>query len=129
MKTFLLSPQRICPSCGGIHPSLSLPKKTADLECKSNRSPKPLPEIESFLSDRRGSSGIDRIIREIASGKVEETQRLHLQQIVQKSTCDGVVLACTELPILHEKFPLRLNVPIIDTIQTLASRLVELCLH
>ena len=73
---------------------------------------------------------IQKIIREVAGGEVSQHQAAKLGEIIQSSRLqiDGVVLACTELPLIHQKFPLSMqhNLPIIDTVGVLAKRLLIL---
>lgn len=73
---------------------------------------------------------VQNMIREVAGGKVANHQALKLGEIIQsnRSEIDGVILACTELPLIHRKFPLskETDLPIIDTVEVLAKRLLSL---
>lgn len=70
---------------------------------------------------------INRIIREVASGVIGIEQRDTLKRIiVSAGPIDGVILACTELPLIHQAFALSHDLPIIDTLEVLARRLIEL---
>jgi len=75
---------------------------------------------------------IQTMIREIAEGAVTNDQRLKLAGIIEsfqkQSLVDGVIIACTELPLIHRKFPLSefVELPIIDTVEVLARRLLVL---
>ena len=70
---------------------------------------------------------INRIIREVGSGIIFEEQGDTLKRIIANTdSIDGVVLACTELPLVYQAFPLSNDLPIIDTIEILARRLIEL---
>lgn len=75
---------------------------------------------------------VQTMIREIAGGVVTNGQRLKLAGIIEsfqkQSLVDGVIIACTELPLIHRKFPLSgfVELPIIDTVEVLAQRLLVL---
>ena len=69
---------------------------------------------------------INRIIREVASGIVCNEQTNTLNRIISNAEpIEGIILACTELPLVHHAFPLSTDLPIIDTIEVLARKLVE----
>lgn len=75
---------------------------------------------------------IQKMIQEIAGGTVTENQSAKLREIIKfirdKSQVDGVIIACTELPLIHRKFPLSEldELTIIDTVEVLAKRLLIL---
>jgi aspartate/glutamate racemase len=80
---------------------------------------------------------INRIIREIAGGTINENQWTILRDIIasiyKANPFDGIILGCTELPLVHQAFLLSCHeegriLPVIDTVETLAARLVELAL-
>jgi aspartate/glutamate racemase len=73
---------------------------------------------------------IQKIIREVAGGEVSQQQAEKLAEIIQCSPIDGVIIACTELPLIHRKFPLiQAGLPVIDTVEVLAKRLLTLSLE
>jgi aspartate/glutamate racemase len=73
---------------------------------------------------------IQKIIHEVAGGEVSNAQAAKLEEIIQsnRSQIDGIIIACTELPLVHRKFPLskQTDLPIIDTVEVLAKRLLIL---
>jgi len=72
---------------------------------------------------------IQKIIREVAGGEVSQPQAEKLAEIIQCSQIDGVIIACTELPLIHRQFPLiQTSLPVIDTVEVLAKRLLTLSL-
>jgi aspartate racemase len=81
----------------------------------------PSPEEQQF---------VNQLIREIAGGKAREDQveelRKRIAQIQARHPFDGVILACTELPLLHKKSAFSDTLPVINTIETLARELVML---
>lgn len=73
---------------------------------------------------------VNEIIREIAGGRVEGDQSKRLMNVIAKTAkttpFDGVIVACTELPLALAKTPIAQKLPIIDTMQVLSLRLVSL---
>lgn len=72
---------------------------------------------------------IQKIIREVAGGEVSQQQAEQLAEIIRshRSQIDGVIIACTELPLIHRQFPLvQASLPVIDTVEVLAKRLLFL---
>jgi aspartate/glutamate racemase len=70
---------------------------------------------------------IQSMIREVAGGEVTEHQAAKLEEIIRKHTqIDGVIIACTEIPLILRKFPLQVRLPMIDTVEVLAKKLVAL---
>jgi len=73
---------------------------------------------------------VNRYIREVAGGKINDSQSKELKKMVSRLRktlhFDGVLIACTELPLIHAQFPIKLNsLPIVDTMQVLSRVLVE----
>ncbi|MBS0625665.1 MAG: aspartate/glutamate racemase family protein [Verrucomicrobia bacterium] len=69
---------------------------------------------------------VNAIIREVMRGHLSQGQTQTLQKIIsQHPEADGVLLACTELPPIHQAFPLDLPIPIVDTVDVLARELLE----
>jgi aspartate/glutamate racemase len=73
---------------------------------------------------------INQLIRDVAGGKINAAQSKKLQHMInrlQKTLAfDGVLIACTELPLIHAKRPIApKTIPTVDTIQVLAQVLVE----
>lgn len=89
------------------------------------------PTIECIAPAEEDHVVIESIINRILAGSVIEEDALLLSFIVakhqQKHFFDGVVLGCTELPVLHKKYPLKIpgTVMFLDTIEILAQRLVK----
>lgn len=70
---------------------------------------------------------VSRIIREIAGGVVNSEQAETLKRIISHAdSIQGVIVACTELPLVHQTFPLSDQLPVIDTVEVLAQRLIAL---
>lgn len=78
--------------------------------------------------DNEDQHDLQNMIREIAGGHLDLSQIRLLSSIINKAThqhkIDCVVLACTELPLLLNKFELPTNLELIDSIEVLAKALV-----
>lgn len=72
------------------------------------------------------------IINKVLENSIEERDAFNLLDLVnemqQKTKIDSVILGCTELSVLHRKYPAleSLKIPIIDTIEVLAQELISL---
>jgi aspartate racemase len=91
-------------------------------------------EIECIPTPPLDQKKVDRIIFRILSGKILMRDALVLRCIIdsltKKFNCDGVVLGCTELPVLNSHFQLVKNrgnkgPVVLDTLQILAQKLVS----
>ncbi|MBS3904142.1 MAG: aspartate/glutamate racemase family protein [Simkania sp.] len=92
-------------------------------------------ELECLYPSMESQRDINNIIREVAQGVITIHQAKALKGIItqcyQRQPFDGIILACTELPLIHKSFSLSLGdshprCPVIDTIEVLAERLVAL---
>jgi len=73
---------------------------------------------------------VNRIIGEVAGGKIEASQAEELKKLIDAVSrylpIDGVIIACTELPLVHKQFSLSIHsLPVIDTVAILAQKVVE----
>jgi aspartate/glutamate racemase len=73
---------------------------------------------------------VNKIIREIAGGRIEIDQSERLREVIVKTSkttpFDGVIIACTELPLALAKAPIVQGFSIVDTMQVFSARLVSL---
>ena len=73
---------------------------------------------------------VNYLIREIAGGKIEDKQSQQLRKLIteihKRHSFDGIIIACTELPLLHRKVPFSDTLSVVDTVEVLARRLVTL---
>jgi aspartate racemase len=78
--------------------------------------------IDCRIPDEPEREQIDKIIfRELVNGVFTESSRLYLNTVIQKMKdqgCDGVVLGCTEIPLLVD--PNDCPLPILDSTRLLA---------
>lgn len=69
---------------------------------------------------------IDAIIDRVLEGKIYLEDSLLLSRLISKlaTSCsfDGVVLGCTDLPVLHQRYPLIIDLPIYDSIEIPAKK-------
>jgi aspartate racemase len=70
---------------------------------------------------------VDVVISAVLAGELRDSDSLLLQEMVSRYQVDGVILGCTELPVLVQRFPLQIGsaVMIFDTVAILASVLLE----
>lgn len=80
------------------------------------------PSIEDQAS-------VQKMIREVTGGTVSSEQADILKKIIAKHSVEGVILACTELPVIHRAFPLSQGLPCVDTVEVLANKLLSLAVH
>lgn len=81
--------------------------------------------IQTFIPSIKGQLVVERIIRNILAGKLENSDRKKLVKIadtLRESGTQGIILGCTELPLI---FPKTYNVPIFDSIEILAKALLK----
>ncbi len=65
--------------------------------------------IKCLYPSSKEQQQVNQLIREIAGGKVEESQAQELRKIISqihdRDPFDGIIIACTELPLVHRKLP------------------------
>ncbi len=89
-------------------------------------------DLECVYPSQEDQKHIQKMIREVAGGAVTGDQSVKIREVIEsfrgQSLIDGVIIACTELPLIHRKYPLSelAGLPIIDTVKVLASRLLIL---
>lgn len=96
-------------------------QKTIDLKLFEH------PNLTCFYPSPENQNIINQLIWEVAEGKVNENQSHALRNIIghmhRHSSVEGIILACTELPLIHRKRRLFDELPVIDTIEVLAKSL------
>jgi aspartate racemase len=85
--------------------------------------------MECIYPSQEDQEKVQQMIREVTGGTAGKEQADILKAIIAKHSVDGVILACTELPVIHRAFPLTDRLPIVDTVEVLANTLVSLALH
>ncbi len=86
--------------------------------------------IECIYPDDADQQIINEIIREIAGGRIEENQSERISCMIQNATikysCNGIIIACTELPLAYAKKAFVQTIPIINTTHVLAKQILLL---
>jgi len=72
---------------------------------------------------------VQKLIREVAGGVIVEQQANALKEMIESLRhqlhFDGIIIACTELPLIHRRLPLSgVGFPIINTVEVLAKKLL-----
>lgn len=69
---------------------------------------------------------LDEVIDRVLGGKVLREDADLITQVIQHSSneFDGVVLGCTDFPVLHHRFPIQSDKPIYDSIKLSAKTIV-----
>lgn len=87
-----------------------------------------LADIETIYPSSQDQDTLDGIIDRVLEGKIlKEDSHLTSQVIVRalsQNEFDGVVLGCTDFPVLHHRFPIQSIKPIYDSIKIPAKTLV-----
>lgn len=88
------------------------------------------PGIDCVYPPHADQLRVNKYIREVAGGKINRSQSIELRKMISRLHksfhFDGVLIACTELPLINAQLPLKLaSLPIVDSIQVLAKVLVE----
>lgn len=85
------------------------------------------PDLEICYPPPDGQMKIDRIIDRILKGKICRRDASIIEDLLSElgadTRFDGVVLGCTELPVLHHHFPVRSSKFIYDSIKIPARTL------
>ena len=81
-----------------------------------------------FLTpNQNDQENIDRVITNIMGGHLYIADAQKLSKIINNYSVDGIVLGCTELPLLHAKYPEVIGSchVVLDTLDILAQKLVH----
>ncbi len=87
-------------------------------------------QIQCVYPSAEDQQIVNKIIREIAGGRIEVDQSERLRDVIVKTSkitpFDGVIIACTELPLALAKASIVQDFSIVDTMQVFSARLVSL---
>lgn len=82
---------------------------------------------EIIYPSSQDQTTIDKIIDRVLEGKILKEDSFLVSQIINKTSrtkkFDGVVLGCTDFPVLHHRFPIYSSKPIYDSIKIPAKTL------
>lgn len=82
-------------------------------------------KIELFTLSPTGQIATERVIRNVLAGNLfdkDQRKLLRLSEILKKKGAQGIILGCTELPLI---FPKTSEIVTFDTIEILAKALLE----
>jgi len=89
-------------------------------------------DIELVYPNEKDQTLINKIIDKILTGNINQNSSIDMSKIIKnsydKQPFDGTLLGCTDLPILNQKHPFKLNgleVKLLDSLEILASSLVK----
>ena len=84
--------------------------------------------VNCIAPDHNQQQRVSRIIDNICAGKIQAEDTAELERIVHEvmkaTKVDGVVLGCTELPILTDQFPLKLDT-VLDSVDAIVQKLIN----
>lgn len=84
------------------------------------------PTIDFITPTQEQQQIINTIIEQIHAGSIQETSAQKLDNIIKATKTRNIILGCTDLPVLHNKFTLdQASITIFDTVQILAQTLVK----
>jgi aspartate racemase len=81
--------------------------------------------LESVYPDKQEQKLVDQIITNVLEDKVDSKDSKTLSDLISNYDVDGVVLGCTEIPVLHEEFPINFDGLALNTTKILAENLVK----
>ncbi|MBS0629268.1 MAG: aspartate/glutamate racemase family protein [Verrucomicrobia bacterium] len=79
------------------------------------------------LPSSEGQKVVNRVIENVLEGKITLEDAQLLEQLIANfpEEIDGVILGCTDLPVLHHHFPLHCEKPIYDSVKIPAKTILE----
>jgi aspartate racemase len=79
---------------------------------------RPLPE---------GQKIIDQAIDHVLEGNISEKDARLIEHVIESfpEKIDGVILGCTDLPVLHHHFPIQVDQPIYDSVKIPAKSILR----
>lgn len=85
------------------------------------------PSIAMVYPSEEEQQTVDRVIDRVLQGVISIEDSLSLSQLIfqieSKIKFDGVVLGCTDLPVLHHRHPLLSPCPIYDSIKIASTQI------
>jgi aspartate/glutamate racemase len=86
-----------------------------------------MTDVEVIYPSAQDQFTIDAIIDRVLEGKILKKDSSLVSRIInrtlQNESFDGVVLGCTDFPVLHHRFPISSLKPIYDSIKIPAKTL------
>lgn len=79
------------------------------------------PHITPLYPSASDQLIVDRVIDHVLEGKIYQSDSLLISQMIQNGAkqmnFDGVVLGCTDLPVLHDRFPIQASQMLYDSVK------------
>lgn len=74
-----------------------------------------------------GQKIVNAVINNVLIGKISTFDSILLEQLIKNypEDIDGVILGCTDLPVLHHHHPLQLDKPIFDSVKIPAKTILR----
>jgi aspartate/glutamate racemase len=84
-------------------------------------------DLTLFHPSREGQEVVDEVIDRVLMGHFCSQDSTHLEEVIRafSEEIDGVILGCTDLPVLHHHFPICLSLPIYDSVKIPAQKIVR----
>ncbi len=93
--------------------------------CKSNLYSH--PDLEMLYPPLKHQLNLDAIIDRVLQGKILQEDSHAVSELIEvlsvQTSIDGIVLGCTDLPVLHHHFPINSYKPLYDSIKIPAKKL------
>lgn len=79
------------------------------------------PDVEITYPSKEGQKAVDRAIDQVLRGEISCVDSCSIGQLIEQEsleqTFDGVILGCTDLPVLHHHHPINSSYPLYDSIK------------
>jgi len=84
-------------------------------------------DLTIFHPSLEGQAVVDEVINRVLTGHFCSQDSVKLETIIRTypDEIDGVILGCTDLPVLHHHFPLSSDIPIYDSVKIPAQKIVR----
>ena len=83
--------------------------------------------VTIFRPSLKEQKVVDNAIDHVLMGTFSEQDSLQIMELIRNfpEEIDGVILGCTDLPVLHHHFPIRLSIPIYDSVKIPAKTIMR----
>lgn len=88
------------------------------------------PEITMVYPSSKAQQAVDEVIDRVLEGTICQEDSALLAEVLatesKRQAFDGIVLGCTDLPVLHHRFPIASGKPLYDSIKIPAKILIQI---
>lgn len=83
--------------------------------------------VTIFCPSPEGQKVVDKAIDHVLKGDISENDAHLIEKVIKEfpEAIDGVILGCTDLPVLHHYFPIQADKPIYDSIKIAAKTIMR----